>query len=57
MARDELEGAIGHEEDWWDCPSCGGDTEIDREDGQTTGRSCTECDWSFVFPAFRGEAA
>lgn len=32
-------------ERWWDCPTCGGDTEVE---GRT--RSCLECDWSVTIP-------
>jgi len=37
--------------DWWDCPVCGGQTEVDTDpaDGEPD-RYCTECDWSSRIP-------
>lgn len=34
-------------EDWWKCPKCGGQTELnDHPEPPEPDRYCTECDWS-----------
>ena len=40
-------------EDWWDCPKCGENTRICREENVTTGRECTDCNWSITIPEVR----
>lgn len=45
----ELDGLGDHTDDWWDCPACGADTQINRGDDGPN-RYCTDCDWSVTIP-------
>ena len=35
---------LEYNDEWWQCPKCGGETKIVRTEQAT--RSCLECNWS-----------
>lgn len=44
MTADRNEDGFNGEK-WWDCPDCGGDTDVNENT-----RKCTQCDWSYTIP-------